>query len=53
MVWGHQENSIIVADEEFEGLEYAVFDMESIRKYRDTEDLGKFRKVSAYKHLLS
>lgn len=53
MVWGHQENSIIVADEEFEGLVYAVFDMESIRKYRDTEDLGKFRKVSAYKHLLS
>lgn len=53
MVWGHQENSIIVADEEFEGLVYAVFDMESIRKYRDTEDLGKFRKVNAYKHLLS
>ena len=53
MVWGHQENSIIVADEEFEGLVYAVFDMESIKKYRDTEDLGKFRKVSAYKYLLS
>ena len=32
MVWENEENSIVVADEEFEGLVYSVFDMDAIRK---------------------
>lgn len=51
MVWGCQENSIIIADEDIEGLVYAEFDIEAMRNYRNTEDLGKFRKPGAYKHL--
>lgn len=51
IVWGKEDNLITAADEKFEGLVYAVFDMDEIREYRETEDLGKFRKVSAYKHL--
>lgn len=51
MVWGQQENCIVVADALFEGLVYAQFDMDAIRRYRAAEDLGKFRKPGAYKHL--
>ena len=37
-----------------EGLYYAEFDMEAIRRYREREMLGNtFRKVKAYRTLLS
>lgn len=52
MVWDCAENSLVVADETFEGLVYAVFDIDAMRQYRDREDLGKFRKTNAYTHLL-
>ena len=41
--------TIIVAEEFFEGIVYAEFDIDVIRKYRENEDLGKFRKPRAYK----
>ena len=43
------DNTIIVAEEFFEGIVYAEFDIDVIRKYRENEDLGKFRKPRAYK----
>ena len=53
MVWGENgevlDNAIIVAEEFFEGIVYAEFDIDVIRKYRENEDLGKFRKPRAYK----
>lgn len=51
MVWGREENSLVVADENFDGLVYAVFDIDEMRSYRAAEDLGKFRKAAAYRHL--
>lgn len=53
MVWGENgevlDNTIIVAEEFFEGIVYAEFDIDVIRKYRENEELGKFRKPRAYK----
>lgn len=53
MVWGENgevlDNTIIVAEEFYEGIVYAEFDIDIIRKYRENEDLGKFRKSRAYK----
>lgn len=47
------DNTIVLADDVTEGLFYADFDMDAIRKYRDTEMMGNtFRKVGAYKGLL-
>ncbi|NCB93554.1 MAG: carbon-nitrogen hydrolase family protein [Clostridia bacterium] len=55
MVWGENgkavENEIIVAKEHFEGILYVDFDMDDIRKYREREDLGKYRKPCAYRKL--
>lgn len=51
-VWGREENTLVMAGEEFEGLVYAAFDIGAMREYRAAEDLGKFRKVGAYAHLL-
>lgn len=54
MVWGENgevlDNIMIVADEYYEGIIYADFDMDIIREYREKEDLGKFRKPKTYKH---
>ena len=53
MVWDENgevlDNTIIVAEEFFEGIVYAEFDIDVIRKYRENEDLGKFRKPRSYK----
>ena len=53
MVWDENgevlDNTIIVAEEFFEGIVYGEFDIDVIRKYRENEDLGKFRKPRAYK----
>ncbi len=53
MVWDENgevlDNTIIVAEEFFEGIVYAEFDIDVIRKYRENEDLGKFLKPRAYK----
>lgn len=47
------DNTILLADDETEGLYYADFDMDAIRKYRSSEMMGNtFRKVAAYKGLL-
>ena len=55
MVWGENgevlDNTIIVAEEFFEGIVYAEFDIDKIGDYREREDLGKFRKPRAYKNL--
>lgn len=55
MVWDYLDDPagcrIAEADEMYDGLVWAEFDMEAIRKYRDREDLGKYRKTGAYKHL--
>ncbi|MGN1329609.1 MAG: carbon-nitrogen hydrolase family protein [Eubacterium sp.] len=55
VVWSEDgtpvDNEIIVADEAFDGIVYADFDIDEIREYRNCEDLGKYRKVNAYKQL--
>lgn len=57
MVWdkdengNHIDNAIIVAGEEFCGIVYANFDIDKLRKHRSNEDLGKYRKPHAYRHL--
>lgn len=52
MVWdeegGSRDNEMVVADENYQGLVYADFDLEAIRRYRKQEDLGKYRKPMAY-----
>lgn len=56
MVWGEDglavDNKVIAADSKYDGILYADFDMEAIRKYREREDLGKNRKPRAYTHLI-
>ena len=52
MVWDQPDNAIAVAPEFFDGLLYADFDLDAIRAFRAAEDLGKERKVNAYRHLL-
>ena len=48
------DNTLLLADAETEGLFYAAFDMDAIRKYREREMMGNtFRKVKAYSDLLS
>ena len=48
------DNILLMAGEKETGLFYADFDMESIRKYRETEMMGNtFRKVKAYSELLN
>ena len=48
------DNTLLLADAETEGLFYAAFDMDAIRKYREREMMGNtFRKVQAYSDLLS
>lgn len=55
MVWDKDgnvvDNTLIIADENTEGLVLATFDMVAIRDHRRREDLGKYRKVNAYKRL--
>lgn len=55
MVWGENgetlDNTIVVAGENEEGIIYVEFDIDTIRKYREEEDLGKFRKPKAYRNL--
>lgn len=45
------DNTIIVADCCTDGVVYADFDMVQIRTNREKEDIGKYRKIKAYKHL--
>ena len=48
------DNTVLLADDKTEGIFYAEFDMDVIRKYRNREMLGNtFRKVEAYNQLLS
>ena len=48
------DNVLFMADDVTEGLFYAEFDMDSIRKYRESEMMGNtFRKVKAYDDLRS
>lgn len=51
IVWGREDNAIVVASEEYDGLVYADFDIDAIREYRAAQDMGKYRKVNAYRHL--
>lgn len=47
------DNVILMADDVSEGLFYAEFDMDKIRKYRESEMMGNtYRKVNAYNFLL-
>ena len=50
-VWDCQDNCLAVASESEAGLIYATFDIDALRAYRKREDLGKYRKVNAYRHL--
>ncbi len=45
------DNIIMIADEKTEGIVCATFNIDEIREYRNREDLGKYRKVKAYKWL--
>lgn len=48
-----RDNTILMADERSEGLYFADFDMDEIRRYRETEMMGNtFRKVVSYTKLL-
>ena len=48
------DNTLLLSDSLGEGLFYADFDMEQIRKYRESEMMGNtYRKVKAYEELLS
>ena len=48
------ENTLVMADDVSEGLYYAEFDMDELRKYREHEMLGNtFRKIKAYDELLN
>lgn len=56
--WDHNgrcvDNTLLMADELSEGIFYADFDMDSIRRYREQEMMGNtFRKTKAYGDLLS
>lgn len=51
MIWGREDNTLILAGEYTEGIVYADFDMDAIRAYRAEEDLGRYRKIKAYRHL--
>jgi predicted amidohydrolase len=47
-------NTIIMADDETEGIFMAEYDLEKLRDYRSNEMMGNtFRKVKAYSELLS
>lgn len=47
------DNTVLLADDMTEGIFYADFDMDAIRKYRNNEMMGNtFRKVDAYGILL-
>lgn len=47
------DNTLLLADEQTEGLYYADFDMDKIRCYREHEMMGNtFRKCKAYGELL-
>ena len=47
-------NLLLMADDRTEGLFYADFDMDAIRRYRESEMMGNtYRKVGAYAPLLS
>lgn len=47
------DNTIHVAGEREEGIVYVDFDLDQIREHREREDLGKYRKPGAYRHLVS
>ena len=47
------DNVLFMADDLTEGLFYAEFDMDEIRRYREHEMMGNtYRKVKAYEQLL-
>lgn len=46
------DNTIVIADSNYDGIVYADFDIKAIREYRAQEFLGKNRKPAAYKYLL-
>lgn len=55
MVWddaGRPRDSLLAAaDETFDGILYADFDIDALRAYRKSEFLGRNRKPQAYRHL--
>lgn len=55
IVWDEQgralDNEMVAADENFEGIVYADFDLKAIRAFREREDMGKYRKPEAYLRL--
>ena len=47
------DNTLLLADAETEGLFFAEFDLDAIRRYREREMMGNtFRKVNAYSDLI-
>ena len=47
-----QDNLIVSAGENYDGIIYARFNMADIRALRRREDMGKYRKPVAYRHLV-
>lgn len=52
MVWDYDDNLIVKADDKYEGIVYGEFDTDEVRRYCSEEDIGKFRKKSAYKNIM-
>lgn len=56
MMWDDEgmpvDNTIVVAEATFEGIVYVEFDIDKIRDYRSSQDIGRYRKVKAYKNML-
>lgn len=50
--WFREDNAILIADEETEGIFFAEFNIDEMRDWRKREDLGKYRKIHAYRSLL-
>lgn len=48
---GPLENQMAAADEYYEGIVWAEFDIGKLREWRKQEDLGKYRKPAAYRYL--
>lgn len=46
------DNTLMTAENDFDGMVCAVLDIQAAREYRASEFLGKNRKPEAYRHLL-
>ena len=54
-MWGEDgrgaDNTLALAGEDFDGILYAELDVDALRRHRQREDQGKYRKPQAYRRL--